>query len=59
LTFYSTAQKGLRMIAWTDKGLTYALVSTFDVRGSQSCVICHGSANDRSKLENLRPSPGR
>jgi anti-sigma factor RsiW len=58
LTFYSTAQKGLRMITWTDKGLTYALVSTLDVPGSQSCVICHGSANDRSKLENLRPSRG-
>ena len=59
LTFYSTAEKGLRMITWTDRGLTYALVSTLDVRGSESCVICHGSANDRSKLENLRPSPGR
>jgi anti-sigma factor RsiW len=59
LTFYSTAEKGLRMITWTDRGLTYALVSTLDVRGSESCVICHGSANDRSKFENLRPSPGR
>jgi anti-sigma factor RsiW len=59
LTFYSTAEKGLRMITWADKGLTYALVSTLDVRASESCVICHGSPNDRSKLENLRPSPRR
>jgi len=58
LTFYSTAQKGLRMITWMDKGLTYALVSTLDVCGAESCAICHGSANDRSKLDNLRPSPG-
>ena len=59
LTFYSTAAKGLRMMTWADKGLTYALVSTLDVRGSESCVICHGSANDRPKLDNLRPSRKR
>jgi anti-sigma factor RsiW len=56
LTFHSSSQKGLRMITWTDKGLTYALVSTLDVPGAESCVICHGSTNDRSKFENLRPS---
>lgn len=56
LTFHSSTQKGLRMITWTDKGLTYALVSTLDVPGAESCVICHGSTNDRSKFENLRPS---
>jgi anti-sigma factor RsiW len=56
LTFHSSAEKGLRMITWTDKGLTYALVSTLDVQGAESCVICHGSAGDRSKFENLRRS---
>jgi anti-sigma factor RsiW len=56
LTFHSTAEKGLRMITWKDKGLTYALVSTLDVKGAESCVICHGSAGDRPKLENLRRS---
>ena len=56
LTFHFSAEKGLRMITWSDKGLTYALVSTLDVRGAESCVIAHGAASDRPKFENLRPS---
>jgi anti-sigma factor RsiW len=66
LTFYFSTQKasgsppyaGLRTIAWSDKGLTYILVSTLDVRGAESCVICHGARNDRPKLDNLRPQNG-
>jgi anti-sigma factor RsiW len=64
LTFYfrprkgprSSADAGLRTIAWSDKGLTYILVSTLDVHGAESCVICHGARNDQPKLENLRPA---
>jgi anti-sigma factor RsiW len=66
LTFYFSTQRasrsspdaGLRTIACSDKGLTYILVSALDVRGAESCVICHGARNDRPKLENLRPQNG-
>jgi anti-sigma factor RsiW len=66
LKFYFSTQRasrsspdaGLRTIAWSDKGLTYILVSALDVRGAESCVICHGARNDRPKLENLRPQSG-
>jgi anti-sigma factor RsiW len=54
LTFHSSVEEGLRMITWTDKGLTYALASTLDEGGAESCVICHGSTNDRPKFEHLR-----
>jgi len=55
LTFHFTEEKGLRMITWTDRGLTYAQVSTIALSGKDSCGVCHGSSEDRPKLENLRP----
>jgi hypothetical protein len=55
LTFHFAETKGLRMITWTDRGLTYAQVSTVDLPGAASCGVCHGSNEDRPKLDNLRP----
>jgi anti-sigma factor RsiW len=55
LTFHFAEEKGLRMITWTDRGLTYAQVSTVDLPGAASCGVCHGSSQDRPKLDNLRP----
>jgi anti-sigma factor RsiW len=53
LTFYFSAEEGLRTITWKDKGLTYAQVSDLDVRGAESCVICHGAEGERRKFEGL------
>ena len=53
LTFYFSSQQGLRIIAWKDKGLTYAQVSDLDVEGAESCVICHGAQGERRKFEGL------
>ena len=53
LTFYFSAEQGLRVITWKDKGLTYAQVSDLDVKGAESCAICHGAEGDRRKFEGL------
>ena len=53
LTFYFSSQQGLRIITWKDKGLTYALVSDLNVRGTESCAICHGAEEERRKFEGL------
>lgn len=55
LTFHMTSHKGLRMITWVDKGLSYALVSDLDAVGAESCVICHGGAGETEKFAPLRP----
>jgi anti-sigma factor RsiW len=54
LTFYFSSEQGLRIIAWKDKGLTYAQVSDLDVKGAESCVICHGAEGERRKFEGLQ-----
>jgi anti-sigma factor RsiW len=56
VTFHFSEENGLRMITWTDHGLTYAQVSTVGLSGADSCGVCHGSREDRHKVENLRPS---
>jgi anti-sigma factor RsiW len=53
LTFYFRSEKGLRIITWRDKGLTYAQVSDLNVNGAESCVICHGKDGERPKFEGL------
>jgi len=49
---FSSAQ-GLRVITWKDKGLAYAQVSDLDVKGAESCIICHGAEGGRRKFEGL------
>ena len=53
IDFHFSSDRGLRLITWRDRGLSYALVSDLDVTGAQSCVICHGSAADRGKIGTL------
>jgi hypothetical protein len=53
LRFYFSSRQGLRIISWKDKGLTYAQVSNLDVRGAESCVICHGSDEELPRFEGL------
>jgi anti-sigma factor RsiW len=53
LTFYFSSEEGLRIISWKDKGLIYAQVSDLDVKGAESCAICHGAEGERRKFEGL------
>jgi anti-sigma factor RsiW len=53
LTFYFSEQEGFRIIAWKDKGLTYAQVSDLNPKGAESCAICHGAEGEQRKFEGL------
>jgi hypothetical protein len=55
LQFHFSSQKGLKTITWRDRDLVYALVSDVQVDNAQSCVVCHGSAAERSRFENMSP----
>jgi anti-sigma factor RsiW len=55
LVFHCDSVDGLKVITWSDRGLTYALVSDLEERGQQSCVVCHQGATDRDFIESLKP----
>jgi anti-sigma factor RsiW len=55
LTFHYNAIDGLKVITWSDRGLTYALVSDLDERGQQSCIVCHQGSKDQFFIEPLKP----
>jgi anti-sigma factor (TIGR02949 family) len=55
LTFHYNAIQGLKVLTWSDRGLTYALVSDLEERGQQSCIVCHQGTKDRDLIEPLRP----
>lgn len=53
LSFHFSERDGVKLITWQDRDLVYALASDLDVSPAQSCVVCHGSAAERSRFENL------
>jgi anti-sigma factor RsiW len=55
LMFHYNAIDGLKVITWSDRGLTYALVSDLDERGQQSCIVCHTGTKDQDFIEPLKP----
>ena len=55
LRFHYNAIDGLKVITWSDRGLTYALVSDLEERGQQSCIVCHQGTKDRDFMEPLKP----
>ena len=55
LTFHYNAIHGLKVLTWSDRGLTYALVSDLEERGQQSCIVCHQGTKDRDLIEPLKP----
>ncbi|HSE36047.1 MAG TPA: hypothetical protein VLG74_02015, partial [Blastocatellia bacterium] len=55
LTFHYDSIQGLKVITWSDRGLTYALVSDLEERGQQSCMVCHQGTKDQDFVENLKP----
>ncbi len=57
LSFHIESVDGLKVITWTDSGLTYALASDLDVEGARSCLVCHGSPDERRKVEPLARAP--
>ena len=55
LKFHFNSIDGLKVITWSDRGLTYALVSDLDERGQQSCIVCHTGTKDQNFIEPLKP----
>ena len=55
LTFHYDSIDGLKVMTWSDRGLTYALVSDLEERGQQSCMVCHQGTKDRDFIEGLKP----
>jgi anti-sigma factor RsiW len=53
LLFHFSVQKGLKLITWRDRDLVYALVSDLQVNNADSCVVCHGSAAERPRFQNM------
>ena len=46
IIFHFNTMAGLKVITWTHRGLTYALVSDLDARGQRSCLVCHLGTKD-------------
>jgi mycothiol system anti-sigma-R factor len=55
ITFHYNSINGLKVLTWSDRGLTYALVSDLEERGQQSCLVCHQGVKDQDFIETLRP----
>lgn len=54
LTFHYNAIHGLKVLTWSDRGLTYALVSDLEERGQQSCIVCHEGTKDQELIAPLK-----
>jgi len=55
LLFHYDTIHGLKVITWSDRGLTYALVSDLEERGQQSCTVCHQGTKDQDFITPLKP----
>jgi anti-sigma factor RsiW len=55
LKFHFNETQGLKLIAWTDRGIHYSLVSALDARGAESCFICHETGRERRMIDDLKP----
>ena len=55
LRFHYNAIAGLKVLTWSDRGLTYALVSDLEERGQKSCIVCHQGTKDQDFIEPLKP----
>jgi hypothetical protein len=54
ITFHYASISGWKVITWSDRGLTYALVSDLEKRGQQSCLVCHQGTKDQDFVEHLK-----
>jgi anti-sigma factor RsiW len=55
LKFHYNAIDGVKVLTWSDRGLTYALVSDLDERGQESCIVCHEGTKDHDLIDPLKP----
>ena len=53
IAFHFETIDDLKVITWSHRNLTYALVSNLTERGQRSCMVCHQGAKDRDFIESL------
>jgi anti-sigma factor RsiW len=51
LRFHLSRMRGHNVIAWTDRGLAYALVSDLPAQGRASCTVCHAPGSGLRGVE--------
>ena len=51
LTFHYSTDSGLRVITWSNHGLSYALVSSVSGPARASCLVCHQNMADHSDFK--------
>lgn len=47
VSFHYRMVSGYKVVTWSAKGLTYALVSEEGTKTQQSCMVCHSAMRDR------------
>lgn len=50
LTFHYRTDQGLKVITWSNHGLSYALVSSVSGSARESCMVCHQSMADHQNF---------
>lgn len=55
MTIHYASIDGYKVMTWSHKGLTYALVSDLEQYGQDSCIVCHAATKERHLIENLKP----
>ena len=55
ITVHYASIEGYKVMTWSHKGLTYALVSDLEGYGQESCMVCHAGPKDRDFIERLKP----
>ena len=58
IPFHFETIDGLKVVTWSHRNLTYALVSSLKGRGQQSCMVCHQDAGDRDLVDALSVAGG-
>ena len=55
MTIHYALIDGYKVMTWSHRGLTYALVSDLEEYGQESCIVCHAGTKDRDLIEILKP----
>ena len=58
IAFHFETIDELKVVTWSHRNLTYALVSNLKERGQQSCMVCHQGAGDRDFIDTLSMTDG-
>jgi anti-sigma factor RsiW len=50
LTFHYRTDQGFKVVTWSNRGLSYALVFSVSGPARESCMVCHQSMTDHQKF---------